>query len=81
MRIKENSMSPLGGRPWWKDRENGWPYKGVRDFFDESKKYFLKGDISTAIEVLEWGKRFSSEFGSGGAVNRFDEMIEKLQRA
>ncbi len=68
-------------RPWWKDREKGWPGKGVRDFFDESKDYYLADDVDIAIEILEWGKRFSREFGSGGGVKRFDEMIEKLKNA
>jgi hypothetical protein len=74
-------MSLFGGTPWWKDKKDGWPGKGVRDFFDESKRYYLADDIPKAIEILEWGKRFSLEEGSGGAVDRFDDMIEKLRDA
>lgn len=62
-------------KPWWKDEEIGWPGHGVRHFFDESRKHVVK-----AIEILEWGKRFSRQRGSGGAVPRFDEMIDKLRR-
>ena len=72
-------MSEIGEEGWWKDPEEGWSGKGVRSFFDESKQYYLAGDIDTAIEILEWGKRFSLEAGSGGAVDRFDQMIEKLR--
>ena len=72
-------MALLGKKPWWKDRKNGWPYHGVGDFFDESKSAYMAGDVSTAIEILEWGKRFSNEFGSGGGAPRFDEMIDKLR--
>lgn len=74
-------MGLFGRKPWWKDREDGWSGKGVRDFFDESERFYKKGDIDTAIEVLEWGKRYSLEAGSGGAVPRFEQMIEKLQDA
>lgn len=74
-------MGFFGKKPWWKDEEHGWRNKGVGDFFDESKRHYLAGDIETAIEVLEWGKRFSLEAGSGGAVDRFDQMIEKLENA
>jgi hypothetical protein len=70
-----------GGKPWWKDKKNGWPNHGVRDFFDESKKHYLRGDLDQAIEVLEWGKRFSLEAGSGGGAPSFDEMIAKLEAA
>lgn len=66
-------------KPWWKDKVKGWPGKGVGSFFDESKEYYLAGDVDTAIEILEWGKRFSLEFGSGGGARRFDDMIEKLR--
>jgi hypothetical protein len=74
-------MGPFGRKPWWKDREDGWDGKGVGSFFDESKRFYMEGDIDTAIEILEWGKQFSLEVGSGGAVTRFEEMIEKLQDA
>jgi len=74
-------MGFLGNKPWWKDKKEGWPGKGVTDFFDESKEYYLADDLDTAIEILEWGKRFSLEFGSGGSARRFDEMIEKLRNA
>lgn len=68
-------------KPWWKDKANGWPGKGVSSFFDESKRYYLDGDLDTAIEILEWGKRFSLEFGSGGGAKHFDDMIGKLRNA
>ena len=74
-------MGLFGSKPWWKDKKNGWPGRGVRDFFDESRMHCEAGDFSTAIEVLEWGKRFSREFGSGGGVPHFDEMIRKLREA
>ncbi len=74
-------MGLFGTKPWWKDREKGWPGKGVGSFFDESKKHYLAGDVDTAIEILQWGKRFSRGFGSGGGARRFDEMIEKLRDA
>ncbi len=74
-------MGLFGSKPWWKDKKDGWPGHGVRDFFDESKVYYQDGDMATAIEVLEWGKRFSREFGSGGGAHRFDEMIQKLREA
>lgn len=74
-------MVLFGNKPWWKDREKGWPSKGVRIFFDQSKEYYLAGDVDTAIEILEWEKHFSREFGSGGGTRRFDEMIEKLRNA
>ncbi len=73
-------MGIFGDKPWWKDEKDGWPCRGVRDFFDESKKHYMKGDTATAIEVLEWGRRFSREFGSGGGARRFDEMIQKLRQ-
>lgn len=73
-------MSMLGSEPWWKDRK-AWDGRGVRDFFDESKSFYLEGNLDTAIEVLEWGKRFSLEVGSGGAVSGFEAMIKKLQHA
>jgi len=72
-------MGFFGNKPWWKDKESGWPGKGVRDFFDESQRYYEDGDIETAIEILEWGKRFSLEFGSGGGASRFDQMIATLR--
>ncbi|MCP4697911.1 MAG: CHAT domain-containing protein [Gammaproteobacteria bacterium] len=68
-------------KPWWQDPQNGWPGKGVGDFFDASKACYLQGDLETAIEILQWGKRFSAEFGSGGAAPRFEEMLEKLEMA
>lgn len=74
-------MGFFGKTPWWKDKKNGWPGHGVADFFDESKSYYNRGDVKTAIEVLEWGKRFSKEFGSGGGASRFDEMIRTLRNA
>jgi len=61
-------MGILGKNNWWKDEKNGWPDHGVRDFFDESKKYYLEGDVKRAIEILEWGKRFSLKAGSGGGL-------------
>ena len=73
-------MGIFGDKPWWKDKKDGWPCRGVRDFFDESKKHYMEGDTATAIEVLEWGRRFSREFGSGGGARRFDEMIQKLRQ-
>jgi hypothetical protein len=72
-------MRQPGKSGWWRDSEDGWSGKGVRDFFDESKQYYLTGDIETAIEILEWGKRFSLEAGSGGAADRFETMIDKLR--
>lgn len=66
-------------KDWWRDSEDGWDSKGVRDFFDESKRYYLAGDIETAVEILEWGKRYSLEAGSGGGVKSFQAMIDKLR--
>lgn len=74
-------MGFFGSKPWWKDKKNGWPGRGVRDFFNASKEAYEAGDMGTAIEILEWGKRFSREFGSGGGVRSFDEMIAKLRAA
>lgn len=74
-------MGFFGNKPWWKDKKNGWPGHGVRDFFEESENHYNRGDASTAIEVLEWGKRFSNEFGSGGGASHFDEMIGKIRNA
>ena len=73
-------MGFFNKKPWWKDKDEGWAYRGVRDFFDESKKFYLAGDISRAIEVLEWGRRFSEDAGSGGGAGRFDDMIQKLRQ-
>ena len=72
-------MSWFGGKPWWKDKKDGWPGHGVGDFFDASKNAAERGDVDEAIEILRWGKRFSLEFGSGGGARRFDEMIGKLE--
>lgn len=66
-------------KPWWKDKEKGWPYKGVGDFFNEAERLLNSGDANTAIEVLEWGKRFSVEAGSGGGAHRFDEAIALIR--
>jgi hypothetical protein len=67
-------------KPWWKDKKKGWPHKGVRDFFQESERHAAKGDINTAIEILEWGIRFSNQSGSGGGAQQMREMIKTLKR-
>ncbi len=66
--------------PWWKDKENGWPRHGVRDFWIESETFADQGQIANAIEVLEWGIRFSREFGSGGGAGEMEEMIKTLRK-
>jgi hypothetical protein len=71
-------MAWLSGKPWWRDKKEGWPGHGVSDFFNASKEAAQRGDFDEAVEILQWGKRFSLEFGSGGGAHRFDEMIEKL---
>lgn len=73
-------MGLFSKTPWWKDKKNGWPRHGVRDFFRESEAYAKNGQIGKAIEVLEWGIRFSRESGSGGGVNQMEEMIETLRQ-
>jgi hypothetical protein len=65
-------------RPWWMDRKRGWHARGVGDFFEESKRHCLAGDLETAIKILEWGRRYSLEAGSGGVAS-FDRMIEILR--
>ena len=70
----------FGNKPWWKDKKKGWKkVAGVKDFFEESRKYADKGQLSTAIEVLEWGRVYSKEVGSGGGVNAFTTMINKIE--
>ncbi len=73
-------MGLFGKTPWWKDKKNGWPSHGVRDFFRESEAYATKGQIAKAIEVLEWGVRFSRESGSGGGAHEMKEMIKTLRQ-
>lgn len=73
-------MGLFDSKPWWKDKNYGWHGRGVRDFFAESRRLYLEGDKATAIEVLEWGKRFSFEAGSGGGDRHFDEMIVKVRQ-
>lgn len=65
-------------QPWWKDRRRGWRGRGLESFFEESEQHCLSGDLRTAIEVLEWGRRFSLEVDSGD-VEAFDEVIEVLR--
>ena len=67
-------------RPWWKDRKKGWPNHGVRDFFNESERFYNQRKTEKAIEVLRWGIKFSQEAGSGGAVGEMQEMIRSLER-
>jgi len=74
----EDPEDHLTERPWWMDRKNGWRARGVGEFFEESKRHCLSGDLETAIEILEWGRRYSLEAGSGGVAS-FDEMIEILR--
>ncbi len=73
-------MGLFGTTPWWKDKKNGWDCRGVSDFFRESEAFAENRQIAKAIEVLEWGVRYSRERGSGGGAHEMEEMIKSLRK-